>query len=337
MKRLNYLISVMFLIMILLNAFSLTSMAAPKITYLLITTATTGGTYYPIGVGLSTLWTEKLKQEGIRVSAQSSAGSGENISMLKNKEAELAILQGLFGSMAWQGKGMYEGKPYKELRSITMLWPNTEHFVLTKGKVITGNVLDMKGTRFSIGRAGSGTERSTLTVMQGVGLSKEDISPEYLGYMESAAAIKDGKLDGASLVAGPPVAAVSDLAASPTKIQILEFTDEQIEGIGKLYPIWFRYVIPAGTYMGQDKDIQSIAQPNWLGVRMDIDEDVIYQLTKTIFENLEYLVGVHKAARFIQLDAALSGLPVPLHSGALKYYREQGLKIPDSLIPPEAK
>ena len=337
MKRLNYLVSVMFLIMILLNAFSLTSMAAPKITYLLITTATTGGTYYPIGVGLSTLWTEKLKQEGIRVSAQSSAGSGENISMLKNKEAEIAILQGLFGSMAWQGKGMYEGKPYKELRSITMLWPNTEHFVLTKGKVITGNVLDMKGTRFSIGRAGSGTERSTLTVMQGVGLSKEDISPEYLGYMESAAAIKDGKLDGASLVAGPPVAAVSDLAASPTKIQILEFTDEQIASIGELYPIWFRYIIPAGTYMGQDKDIQSIAQPNWLGIRMDIDEDVIYQLTKTIFENLEYLVGVHKAARFIQLDSALSGLPVPLHPGALKYYREKGVKIPESLIPPEAK
>lgn len=257
--------------------------------------------------------------------------------MLKNKEAELAILQGLFGSMAWQGKGVYEGKPYKELRSITMLWPNTEHFVLIKDKVKTGNVLDIKGTRFSVGRAGSGTERSTLTVMQGVGLSKEDISPEYLGYMESAAGIKDGKLDGASLVAGPPVAAVSDLAASPTKVQILEFTDEQIKSIDELYPIWFRYVIPAGTYMYQDKDIQSIAQPNWLGVRMDIDEEVIYQLTKTIFENLEYLVGVHKAARFIQLDAALSGLPVPLHPGALKYYREKGLEIPDSLIPPEVK
>ena len=79
-----------------------------------------------------------------------------------------------------------------------------------------------------------------------------DINPEYLGYMESAAAMKDGKLDGASLVAGPPVAAVSDLAASPIDIQILEFTDEQIGSIGKLYPIWFRYVIPAGTYMGQD-------------------------------------------------------------------------------------
>jgi TRAP transporter TAXI family solute receptor len=224
--------------------------------------------------------------------------------MLKGKEAELAILQGLFGSMAWQGKGMYEGKPYKELRSITMLWPNTEHFALTKDKVKTGNVLDIKGTRFSVGRAGSGTERSTLTIMEGVGLSKEDVSPEYLGYMESAAAMKDGKLDGASLVAGPPVAAVSDLAASPIDIQILEFTDEQIGSIGKLYPIWFRYVIPAGTYMGQDKDIQSIAQPNWLGLRMDIDEEVVYQLTKTIFENLEYLVGVHKAARFIQLDSA---------------------------------
>jgi len=327
----------MFLMVILLNAFSLTSMAAPKITYLSITTGTTGGTYYPIGVGFSTLWTENLKKEGIRVSAQSSAGSGENITMLRNKEVEIGMFQGLFGSMAWKGKGIYEGNPYKELRSITMLWPNVEHFMITKDKVKTGNVMDIKGKRFSVGRAGSGTEGSTLVIMEGIGLSIEDIKPEYLGYTESSTAIKDGGLEGLSACAGIPIPVVSELKASLTDMQILEFTDEQIENVDKLYPIWFRYVIPAGTYMRQDKDVQTMAQTNVLGVRMDIDEEVVYKLTKIIFENLEYLVGVHQAARLIQLDSALLGLPAPLHPGALKYYREQGLKIPDRLIPPESR
>jgi len=336
MKKLSYVIYVVFLIVILLNAFSLVSLTAPKITYLLITTATTGGTYYPVGVGLSTLWTEKLKDKGIRVSAQSSAGSGENINMLQNKEADLAVLQGLFGSMAWQGIGAYD-KPIRTLRSITMLWPNVVHWVLVDDKIETGNVLDVKGKRVSIGRAGSGTERENIVILEGLGLSLEDVSPEYIGMMESSSAIKDGKIDGMLCSPGYPAAAYSDLASSPTKFGYLEITEEQITSVNKLYPIFFRKLIPANTYFNQEKPVNSMAQPNWLGINMDVDEEIVYYLTKTIFENLDYLVGVHNACKNIQLDSALSGLPVPLHPGALKYYREQGLKIPDSLIPPEAK
>lgn len=313
--------------------------AAPKLTSLIIATATTGGTYYPVGVAMATLWTTKLRKQGIRVSPMSTAGSGENIPMLKGKEVELAILQGLFGSMAFGGTGIYKGKPYKELRTITMLWPNTEHFVLVKKKVKTGTVVDIKGTRFSIGRAGSGTERSGLFIMKGIGLTVKDVKPEYLGYFESASAMKDGKIDGANLVAGEPVAAVTDLFSAPgMDVVILEFTDEQIKSIVEKTPYpGFRYIIPANTYRGQTKPIRTMAQPNFLGVRADVDEGVVYLLTKTIFENLGYLVKAHKATRFIKLESALSGLPGPLHPGALKYYRERGLKIPERLIPPEAK
>jgi len=306
---------------------------------LLITTATTGGTYYPVGVGMSTLWTTKLKAQGIRVAAQSSAGSAENIEMLRNKEADLAILQGLFGKMVWQGTGIYKGRSCKTLRSITMLWPNVEHFVLVKRKAKTGNVMDIKGTRFSIGRAGSGTERSTLVIMSGLGMTRESVRAEYLGYFESATAIKDGRIDGASLCAGPPVAAVTDLFATPgVDVVILEFTDGQLEAINKktAYP-GFRYIIPADTYPGQAEPVNTIAQPNYLGVREDIPADIIYLLTKTIFENLDYLHGVHKATKYIKLKDALSGLPVPLHPGALRYYKEMGLEIPDELIPLEMK
>jgi len=334
MKKTSLFLCIIFFLVLMFNAFCLTGSA--KMTYLLITTATTGGTYYPVGVGLSTLWTTNLKGEGVRVSAQSSAGSGENIDMLMKDEADLAVLQGLFGSMAWQGKRVYK-EPVKILRSITMLWPNVMHWALVENKVETGNVLDVKGKRVSIGRAGSGTETENLVIMEGIGLSLDDISAEYLGMMESSNAMKDGKIDGMLVSPGYPAAAYSDLAASPTKFSFLEITDEQIASINEIYPIFFRTQIPANTYIGQEEPVNSMAQPNWLGIKQDIDEEVVYKLTKTIFENLDYLVGVHDACKNIQLDSALSGLPVPLHPGALKYYREVGLEIPDRLIPPEAK
>ncbi len=306
---------------------------------LIISTATTGGTYYPIGVGMASLWSIKLASaHGIQVQSITSAGSGENINMLKGEEVDLAILQGLFGKMAWNGIGIYD-KPYKELRTITMLWPNVEHFVIIGDKVKTGTVTDIKGLKFSIGRAGSGTERSGLTIMEGLGMKREDVQGEYLGYFESSKAMKDKKLEGANLVAGPPVAAVTDVFATPgMKAVILEFTDEQLETINEktAYP-GFRYIIPANTYPRQTKEVRSIAQPNFLGVRAAVSEESIYLLTKTLFENPEYLKNVHTMGSFITLDNALSGLPAPLHPGAYKYYKEMGLTIPENLVPPEVK
>lgn len=306
---------------------------------LVLATATTGGTYYPVGVALSTLWSIKLRKEkpsAIKVNAITSAGSGENVNMLKSKEVEMAILQGLFGKMAWNGTDIYKGKPMKELRSVTMLWPNVEHFVIVKDKVKTGTITDVKGLKFSIGRAGSGTERSGLTLMSGVGLGRNDIKAEYLGYFESAKSMKDKRISGANLCAGPPVAAVTDLFATPgMKVKILEFTDDQINAINEKtsYP-GYRYIIPANMYPGQKKEVKTIAQPNFLGIRADVDADIVYKLTKTIYENLEYLYNIHSATKHMKIESAISGLPAPLHPGALKYYREIGVKVPDKLVPP---
>jgi len=314
------------------------SAAAKKEISLVIATATTGGTYYPIGVGMASLWSIRLRNKhGIKVDAITSAGSGENVNMLKGKEVDLAILQGLFGKMAWNGIGIYKGKPYKELRTINMLWPNVEHFVIFKDKVKTGTIADIKGLRFSIGRAGSGTEQSGLTIMEGLGMKREDVKGEYLGYFESASAMKDKRIDGANLCAGPPVAAVMDVFASPgMKAVILEFTDEQLKEVNEksAYP-GFRYVIPANTYPEQTNPVPSIAQPNFLGVRSDVDKEAVYLLTKTLFENPDYLKAVHKMGAYITLENALSGLPAPLHPGSYKFYKEKGLTIPQDLVPPE--
>lgn len=307
--------------------------------FIRITTATTGGTYYPVGVGMATLWTEKLKNEGIEARAMSSAGWVENVDILRKHEAEIGIMQGLAQVLAWEGKDIFQGNPYKDMRSMLVLWPNVDHFVLVKDKVKTGTAIDIKGTRFCPGATGSGTLMSTKYIMQALGITFKDIQPEFVGYAEAARAIMDGRLDGGSFIAGPPVSAVTELFAAPggPKVKILEFTDEQLKKVQEILPFYFRFVIEPGTYPNQNEPIKTIAQPNWLAVRKDVPADVVYKLTKTLWENLDYMLKVHKACRYLKIEKALDGLTVPLHPGAYRYYKEKGLPIPDHLIPPEEK
>jgi len=137
-----------------------------------------------------------------------------------------------------------------------------------------------------------------------------------------------------NIPAGVPTSAVTNAYASigADKIKVLEFNDENIKKIQASYPVWTPYTIKAGTYPGQKEDIHTIAQPNLLVVTKDTPEETVYLLTKTIYENLGFLNTVHKATKAMSLQKAIDGLPMPLHPGAAKYYKEQGIKIPDRLI-----
>ncbi|MBC2713068.1 MAG: TAXI family TRAP transporter solute-binding subunit [Desulfosarcina sp.] len=306
---------------------------------LIIATATTGGTYYPVGVAIGTLTSIKLaKEHKITATAMNSAGSGENVQMLKNKEAHMAILQALFGLNAYNGKGPYKDKPIKDFRSVTMLWENVEHMVVRAKYAKTGTVADLEnlGKKFSIGKRGSGTEGSGRAIMAALGIDPEkEMTLEYLSYTPSAQAMMDGRIVGANIPAGPPVAAITQLYAqlSEKKVKVLDFTDEQLATVQKSYPIWNRFVIKAGVYPGQKKDIQTISQPNFLAVRPDVSEETVYLITKTIYENLSFLNSIHKATKAMKLEKAIAGLPVPLHPGAARYYAEMGIKIPDAIKP----
>ena len=306
---------------------------------LIIATATTGGTYYPVGVAIGTLTSIKLaKKHKITATAINSAGSGENVQMLKNKEAQLAILQSLFGLEAYKGKGAYEGKAVKDFRSITMLWENVEHFVLLSKYAKTGTAADLTnlGKKFSIGKRGSGTEGSGRVLLGALGIDPEkEMTLEYLAYTPSAQAMMDGRIVGANIPAGPPVAAITQLYAQlgEKDIKVLDFTDDQLATVQKQYPIWNRFVVKAGTYPGQNEDIQTISQPNFLAVHPNISEETVYLITKTIYENLPFLGTIHKATKAMSLEKAIAGLPVPLHPGAAKYYAEKGIKIPEAIMP----
>jgi len=313
--------------------------AADSSAYILAT-ASTGGTYYPVGVALATLSKVKLEPtQKISLSAISSAGSGENIKLLRENEAQFAILQGLYGAWAWNGTGDFKDSgAQKNLRSISMLWQNVEHFVVRTKNVKTGTIDDMKGMageKFSIRKRNSGTEGSGRQILDGLGINADDFNLAYMGYGPSADALQNGAIEGMNTPAGVPASAVTRaFAALGADATLLEFTDKQLERANNGLTLWTPYTIPANTYPGQTKDVNTIAQPNFLAVRDDIPEEDVYQLTKTIYENLPFLNSIHKATKAMSLQKAIAGLPVPLHPGAARFYREQGISIPAHLLIP---
>ncbi|WP_085344225.1 TAXI family TRAP transporter solute-binding subunit [Vibrio sp. ArtGut-C1] len=320
------------------TSFGIAANAAAEDRSYILATASTGGTYYPVGVALATLSKVKLApKHHFSLSAISSAGSGENVKLLNENEAQFAILQGLYGAWAWSGEGPYEKSGRQEqLRSVSMLWQNVEHFIVRSDLAKTGTVTDLNnldGKKFSIGKKNSGTENSGRQIMKGLKVDPDKFNLAYMGYGGSASALQNGTIDGMNPPAGVPVGAVTQAFAALGKdISILSFTDEQIKEANGNYNLWTKYEIPANTYPGLDKPITTIAQPNFLAVREDISEEDVYQLTKAIYENLPFLQGIHKATKAMAIEKAIAGLPVPLHPGAARYYKEMGIEIPSDLM-----
>ncbi len=303
-----------------------------------LATASTGGTYYPVGVALATLVKVKLEpKQKIGMAAISSAGSGENVRLIREGEAQFGIMQGLYGFYAASGTGpLAEVGKQENLRSVTMLWQNVEHFIVASDAAATGTVGDLvglKGESMALGKQNSGTIGSNRTLLKGLGV---DIDSDYTlvhgGYGPSAEALQNGQVKGIGTPAGVPVGAVSQLmAAAGDKVTLLNFTEEQMAAADGGRDLWTPYTIAAGTYPGQEADVQTIAQPNFLATSADLPEENIYMITKTIYENLPFLQAIHPTTKAMAIEHAIAGLPVPLHPGAQRYYEEVGINVPDRL------
>lgn len=312
---------------------------ADDTTYLLAT-ASAGGTFYPVGVALATLTQVKLRSaHGFGVRAINSAGSEENVHLLRRNEAQFAILQGLFGHYAWKGTGpIASDGPQRSLRAVTMLWQNVEQFGLKTEFAKTGTIADLsgvKGMKLALGKKNSGTLVSNRILLGNLGIDIDrDFELVHLGYGPSADAVQSGRAVGMGIPAGVPTGSMARVkAAMGNGITILNFDDEQARKADGGLGLWTRHTIPANTYPNQEKAIRTIAQPNFLSVRADVGENVVYLITKAIHENLAFLKSIHAATGAMSIDKALLGLPLPLHPGAIRYYREIGLDIPTALVP----
>lgn len=306
-----------------------------------LATANAAGTYYPVGVALATLTKVKLEPEHkFSLTAIRSAGSAENLGMLREKKADFAILQGLYGYWAWNGTGDFRDYgSHEHLRSITMLWQNVEHFIMKSDYLKSGTIDDLraiKGKKFAIGSRDSGSAGSGLHILDGVGLDPGNrFELVNLSYSGSSDAIQQGEIQGMNIPGGPPVEAVERAFNALGKdVTILEFTDEHLAKTNSRHKLWSRYTIPPHTYSGQDRPVNTIAQPNFLAVRSDVPDEDVYLIVKTMYNNLPFLHSIHPITRAMKMESAITGLPVPLHPGAARFFRENGIDIPDDLIMP---
>lgn len=318
-------------------AFSASMATAQDAKDYVLNTASTGGTYHPVGTAISTLTKVKLlPKEKFSLTAVNSAGSGANVQALGAGTADFAILQGLFGSYAATGTGPIT-EPQQNLRSVTMLWQNVEQFVVAADKVKSGTVSDLaelKGMAAGMGKENSGTIGSNAVLLSGLGIDiNTDYELVYAGYGPTADAMANGQVVAAGIPSGPPTGAITKLMASNEgKFTILDVTADELAKMDGGRNLWVPYTIAAGTYPGQDKDVSTIAQPNFLAVNASVDENHVYLLTQTMYENLGFLTAIHPATKAMAVENAMAGLPVPLHPGAARYYKEAGLDIPDRLM-----
>lgn len=300
-------------------------------------TGSTGGSYYPIGIIFSTLWNEHLGGAGLNVSGQASAGGVENLNMLRSGEADLGLAVSDFGYYAMTGTGTFDGQEqFPELRGICGLWPELVHFVVTEDSGIM-DIQSAVGHRISVGGAGSGTAYNTPIIMNVLADAEieKDWTPEYLAYSEASVAMQNGQVDGINITGGLPVSSVTELMAGNIGTKIISFSKEQCDLLNSLgYSQFGLYTIPANTYSNQPEEITTVGYKCELFTTADLDEEVVYQMTKTLFENMDEIRSSHNALSTIEAETCLQGLAeVPLHTGAVRYFKEIGVEIPEALLP----
>jgi uncharacterized protein len=286
--------------------------------FISILTGGTGGTYYPLGGSFAKIIGDAT---GIETNAETSGASAENMTTLKNGDAEVAFSQTDIASYAIEGKLMFEGKAVDNVKAIGTLYPETIQIVTTKKSGIT-SVEDLKGKKVSVGAPGSGTAPNAEQILEVHGMTFDDIEKQDLSFDESTQGIQDGTIDAAFVTAGTPTGAVEGLSATEDVV-IIPIEQDKIDALIKKYPYYVKDEIPNGTY-GLESAVTTVAVQAMLVVSSDLSEAVVYDITKSIFENLDKVT--HAKGKLIKLENALNGVGIDVHPGAQKYFDEKGVK-----------
>ncbi|RVQ05524.1 TAXI family TRAP transporter solute-binding subunit [Sinorhizobium meliloti] len=285
-----------------------------------VLTGGTSGVYYPLGVALSKIYGDKI--EGVRTQVQATKASVENLNLLQQGRGEIAFSLGDSVKLAWEGNTDAGFKaPLDKLRGIAAIYPNYIQIMASKESGIK-TVADLKGKSLSVGAPKSGTELNARAILGAAGMSYDDLGKtEYLPFAESVELMKNRQLDATLQSAGLGVSSFKDLATS-LDVQMVAVPEEIATKLGAPY---IAATVPAGTYQGQDSDVQTVAVVNFLVTHSEVSDETAYQMTKQLFENIPALTAAHKAAENIRTEDALKGMPIPLHPGAERYYKEKGL------------
>jgi uncharacterized protein len=286
-----------------------------------ILTGSTSGVYYPLGHAISAIFLKTIP--GARSNVQVTQGSVENLKLLEDGDGELAFSLGDSLSAAWKGNADAGFRnPLGKLRGVAAIYRNYVQLVVSEASGIKG-LADLKGKRVSVGPKQSGTELNARAIFTAAGLSYGDFSrTDYLPFGQSAKLIEKGDLDATLQSAGLGVDSIRQLGTS-VAIRLLQIPKDVVIKINDAAIV--SAVIPARTYEGQTHDVETAAIVNFLVTREGVNADTVYAMTRAIFSNLTQLVQTHPAASGISLKDAVAAMPVPLHPGAERYYREMGV------------
>ena len=304
-----------------------------------IGTGSAGGTYFPIGGVIANAISNPPGSRpcdkggscgvpGLVAIAQSTNASAHNVTAIHAGQLEAGLTGAATMYQAYHGTGKFEGNTKDKIRVIANLFPEDMHLVLPKGGSLA-SIKDLKGKRVGIAQAGSGTQIAVMMILEDNGITRDDIDEAELNNSQSAERIADGQLDAYFYAAGTPVAAMVQLATTKG-MDLYSFSDDEVAAINKILPYYVPSTIQAGTYEGIDKDINTVAVNGILVTSADQPEELVYEITKALWnDNTRNLLdNGHAKGKVIRPETALlgiSGLEVPLHPGAERFYKEAGL------------
>jgi hypothetical protein len=285
-------------------------------------TGAMSGTYYPLGVAISKVWTNA--GIGLNVAAEATGGSVENARHIKNKTMEIGFVESLVADWAYKGEEYFKSGPVKNIRGFIALYPNTIQTVVKADSGIK-SYKDLKGKKVACGIQGSSSVLNMKIVLESYGIPFSDIKAQYLAYGPAMELLKDGQVDAVMVDAGAPNSSIIDIG-SQHKIAILSIDRANIDQIVKKYPFFSAAtVIPKGTYKGIDYDVLTTGSLATLCVQAELPDELVYKMIKTLFDKKAEVAKVHEKGKTIDLKTAVNGFSIPLHPGVIKYYKEKGV------------
>jgi len=305
------------IIIALLLTFVLSFSNAQAITRISIGTGGTGGVYYPIGGGVAEVFNQHI--EGVTARAEVSGASTENCRLVGADEQQIALANADAVYNAYHGTREFK-KPLTILSMFSM-YPSNMQIIALKDSPIN-SIADMKGKRIAVGPPGGNNFVMTWIILKAYGFTEKDIDPVYQTYVESVAGLKDGNLDAAFILAGVPTSSILDIATTRS-IKMIPIEESMIKKITDEYGFYTDGTVPGGVYRGVDSPTRGIAVMNVWIVNKDLSDDLVYKMTKAIFDNKDYLITVHKKAGDMNLKDAVK-VPCPMHPGAIRYFKEVG-------------
>ncbi|WP_336344843.1 TAXI family TRAP transporter solute-binding subunit [Halalkalicoccus ordinarius] len=285
--------------------------------FVTIGTGGTGGVYYPLGGGMADILNQNL--EGVEASAESTGASVENCRLVANDEMTMALALGNSVLLAVNGEGDFdEALP---LSAAFGAYQNATQVVVPADSPVE-TLADMEGLTVSVGAPGSGTEVIAEELLNFYDLTYDDIDEQRLSFSETASALQDGQIDAGFWSVAYPASSIQDLA-SQRDIRLIDFPDEEMEGITSEFDYYNAATVPGGTYEGVEEDVQVPGVTNTMIVREEMNEDSVHDIVQAIYENLDQLAEVHPAAE--QFEETARDAPIDLHPGAEQYFDDAGL------------